>query len=708
MQPRTAPDMAVATKDTQKQLTVAFLDKRLRESKGIHSRFEPVWYLNLAFYLGEQWVFWNNGRLDRPRYESHRITLTDNRIIGIVRTELAKMTKQKPSWQITPTTAEDEDLQASQTGQKILDYLWRHLAMRNKLIDVLLWSRICSGGFWKIYWDSAKGEKVTVVCDPEGNVAKNEDTGAPMVPADCPDGLPEGHSEKILATGDVAIEVVSPFEFYPDPLAKEIEDAEWCIQVTVKSKEYVKQHYGVDLEGDTEVAGGPVESRMFPSFSMGGSSGYKGIKLSEYWCKPNDDYPQGLRAVWAKGKVLTQEPNPYKCLPYVMFKGVPVPGRFWPTTTVEQLRSPQMELNKAESQITENSQRVGNPALLASKQANVQYSGVPGERVDFDDTTPNAIPSYLKAPDLPQYVLTQQDRIESSLQEISGQHEVSSAQVPAGVTAASAINLLQEADDTRLGPAVYDMEEALGVAGQKLLELVAKYWTTERTIMIGGEDSAWDAMIFKGAALRENTHVEVQEGSMFPKSKASKQAAIQNVLSLALQYSQQPLNPRDLRKVLRDYEAGALEGLFGDMTQTESQINRENGQMAQGAQIPVNSFDDQTAHLEGHKEFQRSPSYQALGEPIKVQVEKHVAEHREMVLRQLGPTGGSGQPGAPPPQPTPAESLNYKDAPPDIKRQIEAQAGLEPSKEAPPEEEAPAASAPSNGGPPKGQPTPTR
>ncbi len=691
------------------KMTVQDLEKLLAQAKGLHSRFEWIWYLNIAYYQGEQWVFHNHGRLDRPILEPWRITLTDNRIIGIVRTELAKMTKAKPTWEVVPSTAQDTDLQASRTGEKILGFLWRHLKMRNRLMDALLWSRTASAGFWKVYWDSALGEKVTVVCDPEGKVAQHPETGAPLVPTDCQDGLPEGHTTKVLATGDVAIEVVSPFEFYPDPIAKELEDAEWCVQVAVKSPEYVKAHFDVDLEGDTEVSAGPTESRLFPSYQAGGggSSGYKGIKICEYWCKPNGKYPQGLRVVWAKGKILREEPNPYKCLPYIMFKGIPVPGRFWPTAGAEHLRGPQTQLNKTISQIAENAERIGNPALLAAKQAHVQYSGAPGERIDFDDTVPNAIPSYLQAPTMPQYVLQQQEKIEGSMQEISGQHEVSSAQVPAGVTAASAINLLMEADDTRLGPAIYDMEEALGVAGERLLELVARYWSMERTIMIGGEDQQWDVMVFRGAALKENTHVQVQAGSMFPQSKAAKQAAIQNVLSLALQYSGQPLNPRDLRQVLRDYEAGGLEKLFGDLTSDEAQINRENGQLSQGVPLPINSFDNQEAHLEGHKQFQKGASYQMLPDTVKTIIEAHVAEHREQLMRSLGPVGaGPPSPGGPaaPPQPTPAESLNYKDAPPDIKRQIEQQAGLQPSQEKEPEDEGQSSASASNGGPPTGQP----
>lgn len=657
-----------AGSESPNKMTVQELEKLLQQSKALHSRLEPIWFLNAAYYIGEQWLFWNNGRLDKAPIRPGQMRLVDNRIIGIVESRLAKKTKQKPCFQVTPTTAQDQDLQASRTGEKMLDYLWRKLKMRNKLMDVLLWAETASAGFWKVYWDSAEGEKVTVVLDPEGNVANNETTGAPLVPKDCPDGLPEGHTEKTLATGDVKVEVVSPFEFFPDPLAKELEDAEWCIQVTVKSKEYVKQHFGVEVEPDTEVSGGPAESRMFPSYQAGGASGYRGVKLSEYWSKPNSKFPCGLRVVWAKGKVLCEEPNPYKCLPYFMFKGIPVPGRFWPTTPVEQLRGPQAELNKAKSQVSENANRFGNPALLAAKQANVQYSGKPGERIDFDDTVPNAIPSYLQAPALPQYVVTQQDRIESAMEAIAAQHEVSSAQVPAGVTAAAAINLLQEADDTRLGPSIYDMEEVIGEAGQRLLELVGKYWTTEKTILIGGEDSAWDVMVFRGAALRGNTHVEVQSGSMFPQSKASKQAAIQNVLGMALQYSGQPLNPRDLRKVLRDYQAGALEGLFGDMTADETQINRENGLLAQGEPLQINSFDNQQAHIEGHTEFQKGAAYNLMPADVKVNIERHVAEHRQQLMRSMGPLMAPGsQPGAgaPTEPPTPASpSQAPPDAPP--------------------------------------------
>lgn len=626
-----------------KDQTVADLDKLLVQAKGVHDRFLPAWYLNLGYYMGFQWLFWNHGRLDRPKLESHRVMLVDNRIIGIVRTELAKMTKQKPSFQVVPVSGDQPDLESAMTGEKILTYLWRHLHMRERLMEVLEWSRVCGGGLWKVCWDPAKGKQVAVVVDQEGNPVIHGETGAPMKPGDFEGGLPEGLQPKTIATGDVHIETISPFEFYPDPIAQNLDEAEWCIQVSVKSPEYVRQHYDIAMEPDTDVSAGAAESRMFPSLMMGGTS-YKGIQVHEYWAKPNAERPEGRHAVWARGGILTEGPNPYCELPYVMFRGIPVPGRFWPTSVTEHLRGPQTELNKIRSQIVENAQRIGNPSLLASKQARIQYQGVPGERIDYDDTTPNAQPSYLEPPQMPNYVLQQQDRIEQSMQEISGQHEVSKAEVPPGVKAASAINLLMEADDTRLGPAIYEMEEALGEAGSRLLALVAQYWTDERTVMIAGEDHAWDVMSFRGAALKENTHVEVQAGSAFPQSKAARQAAIQDMLNLYFQYSgDQPMNQRNLGKIMRDLEAGGLERLFGDVSGDESQINRENQLIGQGQPLPINAYDNHQAHIDGHEEYQKSADYSRRPPPVKQAMEAHVAEHRQQLLAGMVPPGSQMQ-----------------------------------------------------------------
>ncbi len=559
--------------------------------------------------------------------------------MGIVRTEVAKMSKQRPVFLVVPTTAEQEDLDAARDGEKVLRYLWRHLELRVKLEDVLLWSRVTGTAFWKVCWDGTKGKTFEIAATTDGKPVINAETGAPHKPNELMDengAMPTGIEKKSVAVGDVHVEVVNCFELFPDPLARTLEECEWVIQVAIKTPNYVKERYGVEMEPDTAAQPGPSEIRI-PSNEERGSQA-KGIKVYEYWSRPSADNPKGRCVAWAKDKILEQGDNPYGDLPFVMFKSIPVPGRFWGEAIVGPLRGPQTELNKIESQVVENAQRIGNPVILKSRLANTKMSGVPGEIVEFDDTTQNAAPTYLPPPNMPPYVIEQIGRIEKSIQEISGQHEVSNAQVPPGVKAASAINLLQEADDTRLGPGIYAMEESIGEAGTMMLEIISQNWTDERLIMIAGEDHAVDAMHFRGAALKENTQVEVQAGSAFPQSKAAKQAAIEGVLSLALQYqANQPLKPRLISKVIKDYQPGGLDKLFGDLAPDESQINRENQEMAQGTGVGIHPYDNHIVHLESHQEYQKGAGYQDLGEVEKKIFELHVQAHRTQVQKMLQP-----------------------------------------------------------------------
>jgi len=185
---------------------------------------------------------------------------------------------------------------------------------------------------------------------------------------------------------------------------------------------------------------------------------------------------------------------------------------------------------------------------------------------------------------------------------------------------------------------------------------VGQYWTDERTILIAGKDHALDAISFRGAALKENTQVEVQSGSMFPKSKAAKQAAIQDTLNLYFQYlGNQPMNKRMLSKVMEDLEGGALSKLFGDISVSESQINRENQEMAQSIPLMVNPYDEHEVHIEGHEEYQRGATYKKLGGEVNAIMEAHVNEHRQQLMAAMAPMvqqqlPGMGQTGSGGPQ----------------------------------------------------------
>ena len=622
--------------------TVADLDNLHRQARSSKRRLEAEWYLNLAYFMGFQWMAWDGRQLYQPKLRKSRITIVDNRIQPVIRTEVAKMMKNRPVWILTPRTADDQDVNAAQMGEQVMRYAWEHLRMQPRLSKALLWSRICGAGFVKAFWDPTLGEGTDVLCGPDGKPlldgqqrpmrAQNLD------PAVLSEQLGVPVQAKRINQGDVTIEVRSPFQMFCDPLSEIFEECEWVIEENVKSTEDVRRRYDVELPADTPANPGLIEARM--GAFQPGSGGYKGVKVREYWAGQSSKHPNGRRVVWAANRVLLEDDHPFDSLPYVMLKGIEVPGRLWPDSIAAQLRGPQTELNKVKSQIAENRNRVGNPTIVASKQS-VQdpekfadSMTIPGGVYFYDDTgTPNAVPTVLAAPPLPNYVLQEVERIEQSIQEISGQHEVTSANVPAGVTAASAINLLQEADDTRIGPSITDYEHQLAVLGRKIIRLIATYYTDTRTIRIAGENDSWEIFDFKGAMLQNNTHVEVQAGSAFPQSKAAKQAWMQDLMNFFVQ-SGQPPKGRQLSQFLRDMGVGGADRLLEDFSRDETQINRENTRLALGVQVPINEFDNDQAHVDGHEDFQKTMRFENLSPQVKALVEQHVEAHRQRMAAQ--------------------------------------------------------------------------
>ena len=630
--------------------TVGDLNDLYRQARVARAKLEPSWYLSLAYYGNDQWLAWDGRQLFQPRMRKNRITIVDNRIQPVVRKELARMTKNRPVFTVTPNSPDQEDANAAELGEQVMRFLWKHLKLHKMRMKALQWSRICTAGFLKCYWDSTLGEKVDVLLGPDGKLLT--DANGAAVKPDSPEHMlaasinPDAISRKTVAQGDIKVEARSPFQMFVDPLCDSFDEAEWLIEESIKSPEYVKRRYGVEVQADTPANPGLIEARMGFAYVPGGSA-YKGVKVREYWCKPNSTHPNGRRAVWVltggdkkpKSAMLEEDDRPFDPMPYVMFSGIPMPGRLWPMSIVDALRGVQTDRNKILSQMAENRNRIGNPSILASKQAVqdpekfIASTTQPGGVIFFDDVgSPNAKPAFLDAPEIPEYIVKMLELNDQSIQEISGQHEVTSAQVPPGVTAASAINLLQEADDTMIGPDIADHEEELSKLGAKLLTLVERYYTDARTIAIGGDNAEWQIFDFKGSMLRGNTRVEVQAGSAFPSSKAAKQAQMSETLTFLAQSGNAP-HGRQLAQFLEDNNLGAYSKLIEDYTVTETQCNRENVVMARGQALPINDYDDDQGHVDNHQDFQRGSRYQQLPPEIQRIFGLHVAAHRERLAQ---------------------------------------------------------------------------
>ena len=199
--------------------------------------------------------------------------------------------------------------------------------------------------------------------------------------------------------------------------------------------------------------------------------------------------------------------------------------------------------------------------------------------------------------------------------------------------------------------------------------------------MIAGESGGWDVFTFTGTQIANVHRVRVVSGAGAVTSKAARQAAMQDLLNMVLQYGVQ-VDQRDLRKFLRNFEVGGLEEMFASLTVDERQVADENRQLLAGQPLPINTYDDDQIHLDEHTRFQKTRTYRraiARDPRIATVFEDHVAQHRQRLLQAQEQAAAAQMGQAPPPEQPgaeqPEEQQQQEQPPPEALQQLFQQLG---------------------------------
>lgn len=631
-------------------------------------QMERQWYLNLAFYFGKQNVqavpvSGANGsatgvRLYSPPAPYYRARPVINRIRPIIRTELSRLTSQKPSATIVPATSEDQDLAAAQAGEQIWDSVYREKKVKSTFRQAMLWSLCTGNGFMKTYWDP---QKKSTQWQPN-----------PVL------------GDRTPPDGDFCYENVTPFHlFVPDMMMEDIEDQPYIIQIQTKSLEWVRMNYGIDPEPNVMEAS-DILSDSFLNLVGAGDFRKNAVLCYEVWVKPGhvEFMPNGGMFTIIGNKLVQFEEGQiylHNQYPYVKFPHLPT-GRFYADSVINDLVPVQREYNRTRGQIIEAKNRMAHPQIMAAKGSidAAKITTEPGQVIQYNLGYPEPQPFPLQ--NLPNYVLQELDRQLMDFEDISGQHQVSKGQVPAGVTAATAINFLQEQDESMLATTFAAIEEAFEKIGYQTLCYVKQYWETPRMVKVVGRDGSFNVMAFRGADLRDNTDIRVESGSSLPTSKSAKQAFLMDMMTQGF------IAPE---KGLELMEVGGVQRLYDEIKIDFAQASRENMRMAAVTQeqvseyaqtfvsqdpmtgetqlidpqsggplvdaagnpteppliVPVNSFDAHEAHIQTHNTYRKSQEYEQLPAETKALFEAHVNQH----MMALGLIPG---------QPTPQQGQN--------------------------------------------------
>lgn len=560
--------------------------KQLQQSR----TFDKQWRLNLAFYKGRQYSYYNRTSNvlttlpvedgDKPRY---RVRLVSNQIVSGVSSLLSKYLKTKPRMFATPGTGSHKDLKAAQMADKLLNFWWTDFALDDALEEAILYSLIAGQGYWKICWDEHAGRQMSFLLNPQGQPITEEPIKEAFRAQLEQMGIPP--AEQTAYLGDIRVEVISPFDLYVDPSVKKFTDSKWAFQVMYLTPEEIKTRYGKELPPDSIATSPDVGLPLGQSNQQSGT----GMDVRKVVCGyflPQPAMPRGRIVTWSGAEILEDKPWDYPTheLPFVKFPGLRIPGSVYDMSVVEQAIPLQKELNRTLSQIVEFKNMTVKPQWIAPiGSLRERRTDEPGAIYQYNPVA-GLKPEPMQIESLPTWVFNHLEEINGRLNDLFGRTEVTEGAVPPNVEAGVAIDLLQEMATDRIAPQIRLMEMALARAGQLMLALAKEYYIEPRMLKIVGSAGSTQVKQFTNADIDGQINVQVEAGSGLPRTRAGRQARIEFLIN------NQIINPSQAYQFM---DSGDLAGLAEQFSQDEDQAYRENEKLDVGE--PLNPLAIQNA-----------------------------------------------------------------------------------------------------------------
>jgi hypothetical protein len=232
--------------------------------------FEREAWLNLAFYLNEQYVEWNRtrGRSGASRARPRPTNIPRpvvNKIMHFVQQERAMVLQAKPTVDVMPATDDIMDITNAASPRRTA----RSWPSRSRPTSRASSRAPCCG----------RSSPATATSSGSGTPARS------------------GPHRALLAVRD-----------RPDPYAKDFSKARYVIHSKFLDREQVQEMYGVELPRTGTENADPMRVELLRG--MGSAPVVNGVTVNELWYKPCKKYPDGLYAVWAGNELVAR---PARC-----------------------------------------------------------------------------------------------------------------------------------------------------------------------------------------------------------------------------------------------------------------------------------------------------------------------------------------------------------------------------------------------------------
>ncbi len=579
---------------------------------------EAQWQLNINFMMGNQFSFiTSNGGIkeDEKRYFWQEKEVF-NHIAPIVETRISKICSNTPSVTVVPASGDESDIESAKLSKDILS----SVSNRLNLIDIektaTTWSEICGTVFYKVIWNTNTGKMVAT--DETGTAIKE---------------------------GDVEIEVVSPFEIFPDNLSCErIEDIKSIIHAKAVEIDEIKSQWNVEVEREN------VNAFTLDNMSMaGGGLGYDAhIKkvanvelnnhcvLIERYVKPSKSNPNGRLTVVAGGKLLFDGELPYfndeqnnRTFPFVKQISNYMPGSFFGVSVVDRL----IPIQRAYNAVRNRKHEFFNRAVM--NVLAVEDGSVDTDELEIDGLSPGKVLVYRQGSKIPEIMQnpkqsldfdTEEERLLQEFKTVAGVSDMMTDSY-AKYTSMSgmALQLLAEQDNSRLSTAIDSTKLAVKTVAKLILRLYKQYAVLPRLLKIAGDSGEvqiyyWD----QNEICSDDVVFDVSSDS--GETLVQRRTMLMDLIKEGLMFDQDGKFSQSTRRKCLDLLGFGLWEDALDLNALHINKAKEENILSEKEEIEVLPIDNHQIHIDEHTAF-------LLGNQIKTK--KNVKEIQEKLIEHI-------------------------------------------------------------------------
>ena len=606
--------------------------------------YELAWQLNINYLIGNQYCSINgNGEIvDNPKQFFWQEREVFNHIAPMIDLRISKLNKIRPSLTVLPFSDNDRDIACAKISKNLLKSVSYDINMSEILSAGTMWSEVCGTVFYKVSWDSNSGRVIGV---DENGVSVKE--------------------------GEVKVDVISPFEIYPDSNTySRVADCKSIIHARAYHIDTIKNLWGVDVEGSD------IDVFTLDNINNLGGLGYNATTVSvarkvkknhalviEKYESPTIENPNGKVTLIAGNKLIYVGELPYinsvqdeRGFPFVMQKCVSTPNCFWGTSIIERCIPVQRAYNAIKNRKHEFLNRLSMGVLTVEDGSldvdDLEEEGLsPGKILIYRQGS--NIPRLLSSGNVPTDFTLEEDRLLAEFMTITGVSDLLNGNTLASANISGvALQLLIEQDESRMISSAEEIRNCAKEISKQILRLYKQFAILPHYTRLIGDNGSVEMFSWRNSDISSEDVVFETENEI-SQTIAQKRSMIYEILQSGLLHDENGvLSNATRQKVLQQLGIGMWETTQDIKTLQVGRATKENFNLIQKGYIesPL-EIDDHELHITNHTAFVLGSEFEgerARNPQLLDMMLNHIREHKKFekvtnqinLLNQIGDNDG--------------------------------------------------------------------